>query len=95
MQKVPSLGGHGASYHNTSQEMGATNYEADIFANMWTVGLGAEYTFKADFMNITPHVGVRYMGVTTHGYHMAGLEMDSDHQSVWCFPVGVTLVKIL
>ncbi len=82
----------------TNPIMGWGNNEAGVNTDVWTVGLTAQYTIETSALDITPHVGVRYMSVLTHGYDVEGnggtvAEVGSDHQSVWYFPVGVTLSK--
>ncbi len=75
-------------------QVGASS--ADVYSNAWSAGLNLEYTFMTDFMNITPHAGVRYMGVNTYGYSVDGIgaaQVEDDTQNVWYFPVGVTLSK--
>ncbi len=80
----------------TSMAMG--NLDADIGAFVFSAGLNLEYTFKTDFMDITPHAGVRYMSVTTYGYDIGSnagriASVDESTQDVWYFPVGVTFSK--
>ncbi len=72
--------------------------EAETYSSLWTVGLNAEYTFKTSMLDITPHAGIRYMGVTTHGHTVTSanaslFEVEDDFQGIWYFPVGVTLSK--
>ncbi len=79
-----------------SMQMGSLNTNIDSF--VFTAGLNLEYTFVTDFMNITPHAGVRYMSVTSYGYDIessAGrvASVDETTQDVWYFPVGVTFSK--
>ncbi len=86
-----------ASY-DVPSAMATGNLKSDITSNVWTVGLTAEYVWETSALDIMPHAGVRYMGITTDEYDVnSGLgrvfEVESNHQSVWYFPVGVTLSK--
>ncbi len=94
--------GYSSLYHDVDQEIPSSmlmgNFESDIDSEVFTVGLNLEYAFVMDFMTVTPHAGIRYMNVTTHGYDVesAGAKVastDTEHQGVWYFPVGVTLSK--
>ncbi len=91
--------GYSGIYNDMTQETDARlqwgSNKAEALTDVFTVGLTAEYTISLDVLDITPHVGVRYMGATTHGYDVEGqggtvASIDADHQSVWYFPVGVT-----
>ncbi len=94
--------GYTSLSHSVNQEIPSSmlmsDFESDISSEIFTVGLNLEYAFVTDFMTITPHAGVRYMNVTTHGYDIesAGQTVansDTQNQGVWYFPVGVTLSK--
>ncbi len=94
--------GYTGVYSNVDQDMplgvSTGNLEADVNSDVWTVGLTAEYVWKTSALDITPHVGVRFMSVSTRGYDVEGsggdvFSVDQDVQNVWYFPVGVTLSK--
>ena len=78
--------------------MQMADLSADISSWAISAGLRAEYTFRTDFVDITPHAGVRYTHVNVNGYDMESggltvLEGDAYHQDIWSFPVGVTFSK--
>lgn len=90
--------GYTGSYHKLEQELGAgmgmRDLEADVQAGAWQAGLRAEYRFDGSVLDVIPHVGARYMNLTTWGYDVKSngtvLEADSMTQNIWTFPVGVT-----
>ncbi len=80
---------------NLPVTMGMGNLNADVDAFAFSAGLNLEYTFNTSFMDITPHVGVRFMSVTTEKYDIDSslgrvASVDEDTQNVWYLPVGVT-----
>ncbi len=84
-QKVPSTLG-----------MGSNNVEVN--ASAFTLGLTAEYVIKTDVVDIIPHVGVRFVSVTTDAYDVKNgggtvFNVESETQNVWYFPVGITFQK--
>lgn len=90
--------GYTGSYHKLEQELGAgmqmRDLEADVRAGAWQAGLRAEYRFDGSVLDVIPHVGARYMNLTTWGHDVTSngvvLEADSMIQNIWTFPVGVT-----
>lgn len=90
--------GYTGSYHKLEQELGAgmqmRDLTADVQAGAWQAGLRAEYRFDGSVLDVIPHVGARYMNLTTWGYDVKSngtlLEADSMTQHIWTFPVGVT-----
>ena len=93
--------GYTGTYNKLKQDldagMGMRDLRADVRAGAWQVGLRAEYRFETSALDIIPHVGVRYMSLTTWGYDVKSngtvLEGDGMTQNIWTFPVGVTFSK--
>ncbi len=94
--------GYSSVYGEISQDMpsglGLSKLEAHTQTHVWTAGLTAEYTFTTDFMDITPHAGIRYMNVSTGAYDTENgkgtiAQTEGDSQGIWYFPVGVTFSK--
>ena len=78
--------------------MGMGDLEADVQATAISAGLRAEYKLETSALDIIPHIGVRYMSLTTWGYDAdtyggTVLEGDGFHQDIWTFPIGVTFSK--
>ncbi len=83
---------------DVSARIGMGNLEADVNSSAWTVGLRAEYRIETDFLDIIPHAGVRYTSITVdaHDINSAGgavFNVESSHQNLWTFPIGVTFSK--
>ena len=93
--------GYTGSYHKLDQELGAgmqmRDLEADVQAGAWQAGLRAEYRFDGSVLDVIPHVGARYMNLTTWGHDIKSngtvLEADTMIQNIWTFPVGVTFSR--
>ncbi|MBQ4132791.1 MAG: autotransporter outer membrane beta-barrel domain-containing protein, partial [Desulfovibrionaceae bacterium] len=75
--------------------MGMDKLKADVRARVYQAGAHAEYTIETEHVDITPHVGVRYMNVDVHNYDVKSGETvmyaDDSSANIWTFPVGVTL----
>ena len=78
--------------------LGMGNAKADIDTSAITADLRAEYQLKTDWVDVLPHVGVRYTALRTdshdlkvNGSVLNSLEADTQH--IVQFPVGVTLSK--
>ncbi len=94
--------GFSSIYNEVTQDLSSSmamgKLDANIDSFVFTAGLNLEYTFVTDFMNITPHAGIRYMSVTSYGYDIGSsagrvASVDETTQDVWYFPVGVTFSK--
>ncbi len=92
--------GYSESYSEATTNMptGMNDLKADTTTGIWTVGLTAEYLWETSFIDIIPHVGVRYMNAHTYEYDTKQggntiWETEADYQDVWYFPVGVTFQK--
>ncbi|MBQ4132145.1 MAG: autotransporter domain-containing protein, partial [Desulfovibrionaceae bacterium] len=48
--------------------MGMDTLKADVRARVYQAGAHAEYTIETEHVDITPHVGVRYINVDVHNY---------------------------
>ncbi|MDR2745308.1 MAG: autotransporter outer membrane beta-barrel domain-containing protein, partial [Desulfovibrio sp.] len=77
--------------------MGMRNLKADIPAHALSAGLRGEYKIRTDFLDIIPHIGVRYMNLAMDGYDVKGggtvLEGERISQDIWTFPVGLAFSK--
>lgn len=89
-------GDHELKQH-MSQALGG-NLKADVDTEIWTAGIRGEYQFRTAAMDITPHIGVRYMHLETDSFSTHNglgtvFHTDSDSQNLWQFPIGVTLSR--
>ena len=89
-------GDHELKQH-MSQALGG-NLKADVDTEIWTAGIRGEYQFKTAALDITPHIGVRYMHLETDSFSTHNglgtvFNTDSDSQNLWQFPIGVTLSR--
>lgn len=82
---------------NLSQAMGG-KLDADVDTEVWTAGLKGEYQIRTASLDITPHIGVRYMRLATDSFNTRNglgtvFHTGSDSQNVWQFPIGVALSR--
>lgn len=90
-----------STYNKVKQElpgaMQMRDLKSDITAYALSSGLRAEYKFNTQYVDIIPHLGVRYMYVNTDSYDVksGGTVMHGDEtsQNIWTFPIGVTFSK--
>lgn len=96
--------GYSGTYSKVRQETPAAmnfgDLKSDINSGVFSTGLRAEYQWETSVMDIIPHVGVRYSGLTTRGHSVKGgggtvFDVAQSEQSLWTFPLGVTLSKSL
>ena len=95
--------GYTGNYNKVEQDMPASmqmgNLKADVTSSAWNAGLKAEYKLETSVVDIIPHVGARYLGLTTDEYSVKSggtvFKVDQDFQSIWTFPVGVALSKTI
>ena len=85
---------------DVDHRMGMGDLEADIQASAISAGLRFEYKLETQYLDLIPHVGVRYMSINTWGYDVDSsdgtiLEGDGFQQNIWTFPVGITFSKEL
>ncbi|MDO4840109.1 MAG: autotransporter outer membrane beta-barrel domain-containing protein [Desulfovibrionaceae bacterium] len=78
--------------------LGMGSAEADVYTRAFTADLRAEYLFKTDFLDIMPHIGVRYTALYTDEYDLEVNNsrlnsVESGMQNIVQFPVGVTFSK--
>ena len=72
------------------------NGEADTTAV--TMGLTGQYTVATPAVDVTPHLGARFIRLNTESYDLVGADgivatTDFDVQNVFSIPLGVTLSK--
>ncbi|WP_027940512.1 beta strand repeat-containing protein [Anaerobiospirillum succiniciproducens] len=63
-----------------------------------TMGVTGQYTFATPMVDVTPHLGARFIRLNTDSYDLTSAEgvlatTDFDVQNVFSVPVGVTLSK--
>ena len=71
---------------------------ADTDTTAVTVGLRGEYKFETQFVDITPHLGLRYTNLDMDSYDVKSADgiiasADSDSMKVLSIPFGVTFAK--
>ena len=95
-------GGYTGTYNSLRQElpvsMDMAELKGDANSRAWHAGLRAEYRLETSGLDIIPHAGIRWAGIHTDGYKTksAGetiFKTDDSYQSIWTFPVGVSLAK--
>ena len=91
--------GYGFGNHDVEMGLAGVNTaKADIDTSALTADLRAEYQINTQYVDILPHVGVRYTALQTDAYdlkvggHVLN-SVQSDTQNIVQFPVGVTLSK--
>lgn len=90
-----------STYNKVKQElpdaMQMRDLKSDITAYALSSGLRGEYKFNTQLVDIIPHLGVRYMYVSTDSYDVKsnGTVMHGEqiNQNIWTFPIGVTFSK--
>ncbi len=71
------------------------NLKANVDTKVWTAGVKAEYRMATGMMDVTPHIGARYMNLKTDSFNTRNdlgtvFHNDSETQNLWQFPIGVT-----
>lgn len=93
-----------SSYNKMQQDlpasMGMSNLKSDVQTQAISAGLRGEYKFETSVLDITPHIGVRYLNLGTDSYSIesAGQKVfkgEAIQQNIWTFPIGVTLGKTI
>ncbi|MBQ9105520.1 MAG: autotransporter domain-containing protein, partial [Mailhella sp.] len=96
------IGSVGYAFGNHEVEMGLPfagfgTAKADVDSTAFTADLRAEYQLKTDWVDVLPHVGVRYTALRTDSYDLkaGGVlnSVDRVTQNIVQFPIGVTLSK--
>ncbi len=80
----------------TAVTMGVTGQYTDTTAV--TMGLTGQYTVATPAVDVTPHLGARFIRLNTDSYDLVGADgvvatTDFDVQNVFSVPLGVTLSK--
>lgn len=72
-------------------------FTSDVDTKVFTLGIKGAYTFNTSFMDITPHVGVRYAKYDTDDYTATSgnylINNEGASSSLVSFPVGVSFSK--
>lgn len=90
-----------SAYNKLEQDLPAAmdmrDLKADVRSYAFSTGLRGEYKLETDVLDIIPHVGVRYMYLSTEDYKVKSegtvLKGDGLNQNIWTFPVGVSFSK--
>lgn len=90
-----------SAYNKLEQDlpaaMGMRDLKADVRSYAFSTGLRGEYRLETDVLDIIPHVGVRYMYLSTEDYKVKSegtvLKGDGLNQNIWTFPVGVSFSR--
>ena len=94
--------GYSANKNEVKQDLPATmqlgQLRADVDTGVLTAGLRGEYRFETDWVDVTPHVGVRYYNLRTDGFTSRIDDHDvfrvgRDTQEIWTFPIGVSFSR--
>ena len=72
--------------------------KADVDTQVWTVGARGEYRFRTAVLDVTPHIGARYLRMKTGAFNTRNhqgtvFHTESDTRNIWQIPVGVTLSR--
>ncbi len=93
-----------AAHTNTLQQklpqsMQLGSLQADVVSSAWTTGLRAEYLWKTKYLDITPHVGLRYTVLNTGAYDVENngtvYNVKASNQGILTVPAGITLSKTI
>lgn len=95
--------GYSASNNDLQQrvpgylDMGS-KIKGSVDAQLFTVGLLAEYRVQTDLVDVIPYAGARYNQLTTKSFttkinNEAAFDTGKERQDIWQFPVGVRLNK--
>lgn len=90
-----------SAYNELEQDLPAAmdmrDLKADVRSYAFSTGLRGEYKLETDVLDIIPHVGVRYMYLSSEDYKVKSegtvLKGDGLNQNIWTFPVGVSFSK--
>lgn len=94
--------GYSANKNEVKQDLPTTmqlgQLRGDVDTGVLTAGLRGEYRFETDWVDVTPHVGVRYYNLRTDGFTSRIDEHDvfrvgRDTQEIWTFPIGVSFSR--
>ena len=72
--------------------------KAELDTQVWTIGAQGEQRLRTEALDVTPHIGVRYLRLktdafSTHNEQGTVFRTESDTQNVWQLPIGVTLSR--
>ena len=73
--------------------------KADVDSDILSAGIRGEYRFTTDTVDITPHIGLRYIHLKTDGFSTETKGGDNvfktsdSSQNLWQIPVGVAFAK--
>lgn len=87
-----------ASFNVISHKVSGFDLNGEADTTAVTMGLTGQYTFATPVVDVTPHVGARFIRLNTDAYKLKAEDgilarTDFDVQNVFSVPVGVTLSK--
>ena len=94
--------GYSMGRHNVTMDLpsslGMGQAEADVYTRAFTADLRFEYLFQSEWLDVMPHVGVRYTALQTDDYDLEVNDstlnkVETDMQNIVQFPIGVTVSK--
>lgn len=78
--------GYISTSNDLSTHVMGSSVKESLDADVFTIGLGAEYLAKAGSVNVVPHAGIRWSKIDLDDGDLA----DYDTMNLWQMPVGVT-----
>lgn len=78
--------GYVSTSNDLSTHVMGSKVDESLNADVFTIGLGAEYLAKAGSVNVVPHAGIRWSKIDLDDGDLA----DYDTMNLWQMPVGVT-----
>ncbi len=104
MDNITLSGDLGLTYttHSLTQRVPAgmlmRNNAATVYSTALSFGLRGDYRLQTSFMDIVPHIGLRYTGIFTNPFGLKNmnapiLDMRVANQHILTLPIGVTLEK--
>ncbi|MBD5627757.1 MAG: autotransporter outer membrane beta-barrel domain-containing protein [Desulfovibrio sp.] len=90
-----------SAYNSLEQDLPSGMRMRPLKSDMasWALGAGlrAEYRFSTPWLDVTPHIGVRYHHLSTDSYDVKSngtvLEADPTRQNIWTFPAGFSFSR--
>ena len=89
-----------ASFTHISHDVEGFDLNASTNTTALSMGLTGRYKISVDALDITPHIGARYVRLDTDSYDLSNktgvqAKTDFDVQHVFSVPVGVTLCHMI
>ena len=89
-----------ASFTHISHDVEGFDLNASTNTTALSMGITGRYKISVDALDITPHIGARYVRLDTDSYDLSNktgvqAKTDFDVQHVFSVPVGVTLCHMI